>query len=256
MSFQHHPPPWLFLGFCLLLAACLAAAPTRAGAAEGLRLNTDGAPPHSRPGGAGFEDRIVMEAFRRMDVPVRLVQLPSERALRNVDLGVDDGNYVRIAGLERLYPNLVMVPEPVSHFPFAVFTRDPGLKVSTWADLRGRKVAAVTGWKLVERNLADATDLKFVHDEEALFAMLDKGRAEVIIAGQHTGQEIIRKQGYLGIRALTPPLADPPMHIYLNKRHAALVPRLDETLRQMRRDGTIERLTRAGLGGGATGKAP
>jgi polar amino acid transport system substrate-binding protein len=37
------------------------------------------------------------------------------------------------------------------------------------------------------------------------------------------------------------------MYIYLHKRHAELVPRLAEALRQMRRDGTMGRLTGAGL---------
>jgi len=37
------------------------------------------------------------------------------------------------------------------------------------------------------------------------------------------------------------------MYLYLNKKHAALVPKLAEALRDMRRDGTLQRLTRAGL---------
>ncbi|MBU1042151.1 MAG: transporter substrate-binding domain-containing protein [Proteobacteria bacterium] len=230
---------------CLVLAL-----PVCASGAGPLVLNTDGAPPHSRADGSGFDDRIVTEAFRRIGVPVRLVILSSERALQSANQGVDDGNYVRIAGLERQYPNLIMVPEPMSSFPFTAFTRRPGLKAGTWADLRDRQVASVIGWKLVENSLQDIVKLKLVRDEEALFALLDKDRAEVIVSGLHTGREIIRRNGYTGMRALLPPLADPPMYIYLNKRHAALVPRLAEALRAMKREGVIERLTRAGLSEG------
>jgi polar amino acid transport system substrate-binding protein len=218
--------------------------------AEPLVLNTDGAPPHSRADGSGFEDRIVAEAFRRIGVQARLLQLPSERALQNANQGIDDGSYPRIAGLSSLYPNLVMVSEPMGRFPFTAFTRDPALKADAWADLRGRKVASVAGWKLVEMSLKDVTELKLVRDEEALFALLDKGRTEVAISALHTGREIIRKNGYKNMRALLPPLAEPPMYLYLNKRHAALAPKLAEALREMRRDGTVERLTAAGLAGG------
>jgi len=236
------------------LATCLLclflALPPCIAAAQPLVLNTDGAPPHSRADGTGFEDRIVTEAFRRIGVVVRLVRLPSERALQNANQGVDDGNYVRIAGLTRLYPNLVMVPEPMSSFPFTAFTRAPSLKVAAWGDLRGRQVASVTGWKLVERSLKDVAELQLVRDEEALFALLDKGRAEVVVAGLHTGRATIRRMGYTGMRAQEPPLANPPMFLYLHKRHAALVPKLAQTLRQMRADGTLERLTRTGLGAG------
>ncbi|PKN08720.1 MAG: hypothetical protein CVU73_05590 [Deltaproteobacteria bacterium HGW-Deltaproteobacteria-8] len=162
---------------------------------------------------------------------------------------MDDGNYVRIAGLERLYPSLIRVPEPMSSFPFTAFTSDPDLKVAAWSDLRNRQVSTVAGWKLVEANLKHVARLKLVRDEEALFTLLGKGRTEVVVAGLYTGQEIIRKNGYKDMRALLPPLADPPMYIYLHKRHADLVPRLAQALRQMRHDGTLERLTKAGLSG-------
>lgn len=232
----------------LCLLALLGARPALA---EPLVLNTDGAPPHSRADGTGFEDRIVTEAFRRIGREVKLVQLPSERALQNADQGIDDGNYVRVAGLEKTYPNLVMVPEPVSEFVFTAFTRAPELKISNWADLRPRQVAIVNGWKIVERQLAGAPRLKTARDEEALFALLDKGHAEVVVAGLHAGREIIRAHGYQGVRALSPPLAVEPMHLYLNVRHAALVPKLTEALRAMRRDGTLPRLARVGLAGNA-----
>lgn len=219
--------------------------------AEPLVLNTDGAPPHSRPDGTGFEDRIVAEAFRRIGLAVRLVMLPSERSLRNADAGVDDGVYVRVAGLESRYPGLVMVPEPVSSFVFTAFTRDRSLRVAGWTDLGPLSVAIVTGWKIVEDNTRGVRALTSVRDEEAVLTLLAQGRVDVAVAGLHAGRDIVRRLGLKGVQALSPPLAVRPMYIYLNRRHAALVPRLDEALRRMRADGSLERLTRTGLGGEA-----
>lgn len=243
----------LRLALALLAALLIQTAALAAGPAQTapLVLNTDGAAPHARPDGTGFEDRIVAEAFRRIGVPVKLVMLPSERCLQNVNQGIDDGNYVRVAGLQKLYPNLVMVAEPVSEFVFTAYTRQPELKITGWADLRQRQVVIVTGWKVAERHLAGAPRLTTARDEEALFALLNKGHAEVVVAGLYAGREIIRARGYQGIRALSPPLAVEPMHLYLNARHAALAPKLSEALRAMRRDGTLARLTRAGLAGNA-----
>ncbi len=228
----------------LCLLAILGARPALA---EPLVLNTDGAPPHSRVDGTGFEDRIVTEAFRRIGREVKLVQLPSERALQNADQGIDDGNYVRIAGLSALYPNLLMVPEPMSEFAFTAFTRDPGLKSADWDDLRQRRTAIVIGWKIAERYLDGAPSLTRVRDEESLFNLLDKGRVEVVVSSLHSGTAIVRARGHAGVRAILPPLSVQPMYLYMNKKHAALVPRLTEALRDMRRDGTLQRLTRAGL---------
>lgn len=252
-------PPHAAALFFLLAFFCLLASPWARAAlgqspgastprAPVLVLNTDGAPPHSRPDGTGFEDRIVAEAFRRIGVAVRLVQLPSERSLRNADQGIDDGSYVRIAGLSSQYPNLIMVPEPVSEFRFTVFTRDPALAAAGWDSLRSLRVGIVNGWKIAEQRLHGAPQLTKARDEEALFALLDKGRVQAIVSSQHSGMAIVHGRGYAGVRAVSPPLAVLPMYLYLNKKHAALVPRLGQALQGMRRDGSMQRLTRAGLG--------
>jgi len=244
-------PNAFFSRFAPLIACLLAALWTGPGLAQSpasaLVLNTDGAPPHSRPGDTGFEDRIILEAFRRIGVPVRLVRLPSERALKNADQGVDDGNFVRIAGLSSQYPNLIRVPEPMSELSFTAFTRNPAIATATWDDLRGRNVGLVTGWKLAEQNLANAPHISRVRDEEALFALLDKGRVEVVVSSLHTGGEIVRRHGYRNVRALSPPLAVVPMYLYMNKKHAGLVPLLDQALRHMRQDGSLQRFTALGL---------
>lgn len=229
----------------LCLLAVLGVRPALA--AQPLVLNSADLAPRSRPDGTGILDRIVAEAFRRLGLPVRLVQLPAERALQNANQGVDDGTYTRIAGLTRLYPNLVMVPEPISEFVFTAFTRDPAVRIQGWADLKPYNVAFINGWKIVEANTMDVRSRTGVKDEAALFALLDKGRAEVVVVDLYSGQEVIRCSGYQGMRALAPPLERRDMFLYLHKRHAALVPKLTEALRAMRRDGTLRRFTRAGF---------
>jgi hypothetical protein len=58
-------PPCPSCSLLCCCTACLAARQALAQAPERpLVLNTDGAPPHSRDDGSGFEDRIVTELFR------------------------------------------------------------------------------------------------------------------------------------------------------------------------------------------------
>lgn len=230
-------------GFLCLLLALL---PCVSGA-QPLVLNTAHSAPRSRPDATGYEDRIVAEAFRRIGLDLRIVHLSSERALQNANLGIDDGNFARVSGLAAQYPNLIMVPEPVDEFVFTAFTRNPALQVQGWEDLKPCSVGLITGWKIVEAKTQDVRSVTRVKDEEALFAMLDRNRADMVVVDLLLGQEVIRRMGYQGVRALAPPLERRDMYIYLHKRHAALVPKLAEVLRQMRRDGTMERLTRAGL---------
>ena len=55
--------------------------------------------------------QISHQAFRRSGIEIIFSELPGERALLNVSARIDDGDIGRIAGLEKVYPNLVCVPE-------------------------------------------------------------------------------------------------------------------------------------------------
>lgn len=232
---------------CLLLLLTLTGLTGWAAGAATLALNSDGVSPHSRADGTGIQDPVIVEAFRRIGVAVRHDILPSERTLQNSNQGVDDGTYARVAGLESLYPNLIMVPEPVAEVLFSAFTKDPALRIDGWAGLKPHSLGIITGWKIVEANTADVPSRTSVKDEEALLALLDSGRVEVVVVERSTGREFARRMGLKGVRTLDPPLERRPMHLYLHRRHAGLVPQLNEALRQMKRDGAYQRLTRAGM---------
>jgi polar amino acid transport system substrate-binding protein len=236
--------PRLLALLCLFVLAW----PACADGAETLVLNTADPAPLSRPGGTGLNDRIVAEACHRLGIEAQLVRLSAERALQNADQGIDDGTYARIKGLSASYPNLVMVPEPIAEFLFTAFTKDTAMQATGWAGLKPYNVGLITGWKIVEANTRDARSVFGVKDEKALFALLEHGRADVVVLDLYSGKEAIRSMGLVGVRALEPPLTRQDMHLYLNRRHADLVPKLAEVLRQMRRDGTSRRLARAGLG--------
>ncbi|MDP3427047.1 MAG: transporter substrate-binding domain-containing protein [Humidesulfovibrio sp.] len=236
--------PRLLALLCLFVLAW----PPRADGAETLVLNTSARAPRSLPDGTGTQDRILKEAFFRLGVPVSIIHQPPERALINANEGNIDGDCWRIGGHSAQYPNLIMVPEPVDVATITVFTRDPALAVATWDDLRPRNVGYIAGWKVLDANVHGTRSLARVKNIDALFTLLDKNRIDAALVDPLMGWAVIRRRGLVGMRALKPALTRQDMHLYLNKRHAGLVPRLDAILRQMRRDGTISRLTRAGLG--------
>lgn len=238
--------PRLLAALLLLLLGL----PPCARGAEALVLNTSAREPRSLPDGSGFEDKIIQEAFQRIGVPATIVYQPPERALVNANEGVIDGDCWRVSGLSARYPNLLEVPEPVDLVFIKVFTRNPAMRITSWADLKPYNVAYINGWKILEANVLGTRSLEKVKDLEMLLALLARDRTEAVLVDPVMGREEVRRMGFTGIRVLEPPLARQDMHIYLHKRHAELVPRLSEALRQMKRDGTFQRLTRAGLAGG------
>lgn len=209
-----------------------------------LNLTTFAGPPLSTPDQTGYYDRILLEAFSRLKIPITLGRLPAERSLRNADNGIDDGDFVRIAGLEKRYPNLVMVPEKLDDFEFVAFTRTINLSTSSWAALTPYHVGIVRGWKILEQNLAGVKELTTVKDQEQLFTLLKNGRVDVVVYARHEGYGLLKQLSIPDARALEPPLAVQPMHLYLNKKHAALVAPLAEILKNMKKEGTFAAIAR------------
>lgn len=216
-------------------------------AQQPLSLNTFVGPPLSTPGHTGYYDRVLLEAFSRLKIPITIGHLPAERSLRNADSGIDDGDFVRIAGLEKLYPNLVMVPEKLDDFEFVAFTRTFNLPTNSWATLTPYHVGIVRGWKILEQNLATVKELTAVKNQEQLFTLLKNGRADVVVYARKEGYGLIRQMGITDARVLEPPLAVRPMHLYLNKKHAALLAPLAAVLKKMKEEGAFAAIARQTL---------
>jgi polar amino acid transport system substrate-binding protein len=220
-----------------------------------LVLNDTNEPPLTTPERNGFLDVIAGEAFRRAGVELRLVKLPPERALINANAGIEDGDLTRIAGLERQYPNLVRVQEKLTDWEFTAFGRDASV-APTWPALRTRSVGHIKGWKIYEQNLSGAERVTTADDPEQLFRLLALNRIEVALYERWLGLALLKRLGLKGVRPLAPPLATREMYIYLNKRHAALAPRLAQALRALKREGYYERAYREKLAPYRDGSAP
>jgi polar amino acid transport system substrate-binding protein len=207
-----------------------------------LSLTGGGAPPIiGDPGHPGFIDQLAREMFKRIGVEVEVTRVPSERSLINVNAGLDDGDLFRVAGLEKEYPNLVLVPEKMLDNDFVVFTKRKDIQIRTWDDLKPYSVAFVTGWKPYELNVKGTRDLTKTPSIHELLPLLDNGRADLVLMDRWQGGWVAKQQGYTG-RVLDPPLARFEEFMYLNKKHAALAPRAARALADMKADGSYKKL--------------
>lgn len=205
-------------------------------------LNTANDSPNSTDDHTGICDRIMTEAFRRMGITLKIVNLPSERALINANEGLDDGNFARVEGLDKQYPNLIRVSEEITTFEFVAFSRKAAFKTTGWDSLKPYNVGIITGWKILENNIVGGKSLTKVSDEHQLFKLLLSGKVDLVVYDRMQGRVVLNRLTAGGIRALKPPLAVKGMYPYLHKRHAGLVPKLEHTLRAMKKDGTFKRI--------------
>jgi len=192
--------------------------------------------------------QVSQEAFRRVGAEFKLVSLPSERSLVAANAGEVDGEGLRVAGLDAQYPNLVRVPERYINISFVAFARDATISMDRgWDSLKPYRVGFITGWKLFEAQASGARIVQKVETAEQLFQMVDQGRIDIALYTLAGGVALARRMGMPAVAPLAPTLRDTDMYLYLNKRHEALVPRLAKALREMKADGTYNRII-AGLG--------
>jgi len=208
--------------------------------ADTLVLNNAAAPPLTNDEKTGFLDIIVGEAFRRSGVELSLIKLPAERGLKNADDGIDDGDLIRIGGLEKEYPNLISVPEKIFDMDFVAFTNKPGVEVASWDGLKDHVVGIITGWKIFENNIPEGTDFISVHDADQLFSLLEKGRIDVALYSRLMGLALIKRRKIDGIRVLTPPLATKEMFIYLHKRHRDVAGKIADSIAALKEEGVYD----------------
>jgi polar amino acid transport system substrate-binding protein len=227
--------------FFFLTTPCIASPP--------LVVTTSVGPPESNESGTGLYDLILQEAFGRIDQQIDIDHLPSERALMNANSGLTDGEFPRISGLERLYPNLVKVPEKLTNYEFVAFSKHQGIKMPSWDALHPYDVAIVRGWKILEKNIVNTRSLVRAKSQKLLFNLLVNNRADIVVYSRVAGYAFIHSQGLEGIVALEPPLAVREMYLYLNKKHEQLIKPLAQALREMKADGTYTEIKNRTLGG-------
>jgi len=236
--------PVPFWQVALLLALAWSGNASHAANEPTLVLNNTTEAPFTTEAGDGFLDIVVGEAFRRAGLRLKLVKLPAERGLINANAGIEDGDLIRIAGLEKNYPNLVRVPEKLLDMHYTAFARQANPTEASWAALEPFTVGHIKGWKIYEQNLKPNTHITTAGDPDQLFAMLDKNRIDVALYERWRGYALAKQMQLQGVRVVEPPLAVREMFIYLNKRHADKAPAIAAALRAIKAEGIYTKVCR------------
>lgn len=189
-------------------------------------------------------ERIMEIAYRRLGMSMNVHYLPGERSLRSANNGEMDAELYRKLGMDRDYPNLVIVPVPLLTYEIVIFTNGTNFVVNGWESLRPYTIGFVKGIKIIEQNTI-GMKLESAPTVRQAFQKMLLGRSDIVVSNRISGQAVLDEMKQTDITALAPPLATFPVFHYLNKKHAALVPALTEILQKMQKDKTIESIQNA-----------
>ena len=231
-----------FVGLAIIVSLSLWPKLSSADPVIVLTMNTAAKPPLSTEFNDGFIDLLAIEAMSRIHVKLNIVQLPAERALQDDNNGMLDGELLRVAGLEKIYTNLVPVDEKLMDLKFVAFSRKLKHLNGGWNSLKNYSVAFMNGWKILEKNVPADAEITKVNSHSQLFNLLDIDRVDIVIYERWGGLRLIQDLNIADVHPLKPALATSSMHMYLNKKYQSLVPKLDAALKEMKADGTYNKI--------------
>ena len=207
-----------------------------------LVLNAAAHPPLSSKNNKGFVDQLVLEAFKRIGKNIKFVHKPDQRSITDSNEGRGDGELMRVAGLSKIYPNLIQVSENIIDLEYVAFSKRDDIKIENWNSLKKYHVGIMRGWQILETNIEKTEKRHSFNQAKHLFKMLENNRLDLVIYGKYLGKLTIKEQGYKNIKLLSPPLATEPHYLYLHKKHKDLVPKLVKSLQSIKKDGTYKKL--------------
>ena len=111
-----------------------------------------------------------------------------------------------------------------------------------WASLADKRVAYQRGWKAVEKNLGVGDRVYAVSDPRQMFEMFVRNRVDVIVAEPLMTRLAFKTMGVENFKIIQPPLHTVELLFVVHEKHVLLVPRLEDALRAMKRDGTYDRI--------------
>ncbi len=184
---------------------------------------------------------ILTEAYRRIGYKTRYFDYPGRRSLIEVSGGRIDGELFRIKGMEKKYPNLIMIPVPVNEIQSMVITKNKDIKVNGWESLRGYKAGVLRGIKYSEEATSFLERI-IVESNSELFSLLDKDLIDFFVFNKASALKTFKEQRFDDFHIVEPPIARYKLYHYLNSRHAELAQRVTKTLKDMKNEGIMDKV--------------
>ena len=188
-------------------------------------------------------ESVVKEAFKRSGLKCEFQRVPLLRSMILANEGRLDGDVMRIADAAKTYTDVVAVPTPVVWADLAVYSMDEKVANLPRAELRQRKIG-LTPTILMLPKYSQGMKVSDALNVRTAFEMLAHGRFEAAILVYLAAEPELARQYprkfYRGQRSW----ATEPLYFHLNKKHAALVPKLNAAMQAMQKEGLVEKIFR------------
>lgn len=192
---------------------------------------------------------VFTEVFRRLGYELQYDGYPAGRASMMSDTGEVDGEISRVFEYQEAHPNLIRVEEVLYATKFVAFAAKPGIALHGWKSLQNTtyNVEYRIGVQLCSNELIQAVapeHLSSVVKAEQGLKKLILGRTDLYVDVDFTIIEAIKSLNRadfdVSVLYQVGIMQEVNAYSYLHKKHAVLVPKVAEAIKNMKQEGLFE----------------
>lgn len=185
--------------------------------------------------------RIVLpKIYQKLGLTINITPLPAKRAQRDANSGIRDGEIMRIYtyGLEN--KNVIRVPTPYYFLHTCAFTlATSDIQLNALSDLSSHQLAKVRGVKHTNNATRGMKNVSDSDNTREIMNLVSSGLADVALTNKMDGLNTLKKFQTKRELKLNKCFTKWDLFHYLHKKHKALVPLLNQEIKQMESSGEL-----------------
>ena len=186
--------------------------------------------------------QVMKEAYKQLGIEIKVEYFPAKRALFLANAGkLYDGELHRIHGIEKRFPNLIPVPVPINYLEGVALSYKKDFKINGWESLRPYSIAVRRGIAFTNRGTKGMNRV-VLNTNEHLMQMLNAKRIDMVVMSRINALKQLQNEKKSEIIILEPPVEVFEMYHYVHKKNIHLVPKLTSILKQMQKEGKIQKI--------------
>jgi polar amino acid transport system substrate-binding protein len=184
---------------------------------------------------------VIPQIYKNIGINIAVTPLPAQRAQFVANTGEKDGEIMRIWSYGSENIQTIRVPTPYYYLetmPFSLKERQ--LDIRDKKDLKKYKLAKVRGVKHTNNITEGMNNVYEMTSTENMFKMLRNEIVDVALTNTLDGKLTLERLDYGNIEYSIKPLAVLPLYHYINKKHKALVPLINQEIIRIRENGELK----------------
>lgn len=184
---------------------------------------------------------ILQHAYATIDVKVIFDRLPLNRSLILSDSGKLDGESTRTAQIVQTHPNLIKVPTSIYSVNTFLFLNPKYKGPTELSKFKDKRIGIVRG-AAQAKDITHGLNVYEATTDKQLILMLQTNRLDAAIFGVHDIRQLDAFPNMHKVVVVQQPLRIKPLYHFIHKKHAQLVPRINEALVKLKQDGYFDQV--------------